>query len=129
MEFTIETTIPAAPQQVYQAWMDSDQHTQMTGGGALITEDEGDKFSTWDGYIWGTNLELTPDKYIKQSWRTSEFGEEQGHSIVEIFLEADADGNTHLKLHHSNLSEDDLKYKEGWEEHYFTPMKAYFSNL
>lgn len=129
MEFTIEATIPAPPGQVYHAWLDSDQHSLMTGGGALITEDEGDKYSAWDGYIWGTNLELTPTSYIKQTWRTSEFADGQSHSIVEIHFNADDDGNTHLKLHHSELTEDDIKYKQGWEDHYFTPMRAYFSNL
>lgn len=128
MEFTIETTIPAPPGQVYYAWLDSDQHSLMTGGGALITEDEGDKYSAWDGYIWGTNLQLTPTSYIKQTWRTSEFADGQGPSVVEIFFEADADGNTLLKLHHSELSEEDMKYKQGWEDHYFTPMREYFSN-
>ena len=126
MEFTIETIIPAVPFQVYQAWLDSDQHSQMTGGGALITED---KFSTWDGYIWGTNLELKPHEYIKQTWRTSEFADDQANSIVEIFLEEHDNVHTLLRLHHSELTEDDIKYKQGWEEHYFTPMKAYFSNL
>lgn len=129
MEFTVETIIPAPPQQVYEAWMDSDLHTQMTGGGALITEDEGDKFSTWDGYIWGTNLELIPNEFIKQSWRTSEFEDDQAHSIVEIQLLNAEDGHTLLKLRHSQLLEADMKYKQGWEDHYFSPMREYFSSL
>ena len=129
MEFTIETTIPAPPGKVYLAWLDSDQHSLMTGGSALITEDEGDKYSTWDGYIWGTNMELKPGEYIKQTWRTSEFADDQPHSIVEIYFEEGDEGSTLLKINHSQLTEEDIKYKQGWEDHYFTPMREYFSSL
>lgn len=127
MEFTIETTLPASPQEIYEAWLDSAQHSKMTGGEALITKIEGEEFSAWDGYISGKNLELTQDEYIKQSWWTTEFSEGQGHSIVEIHLQEDHNGHTLLKLHHSQLSDNDLKYKKGWEEHYFEPMLTYFS--
>ncbi len=126
MEFELQCTLQATPQEVYDAWMDSDKHSDMTGGQALITDDEGDKFSAWDGYIWGGNLELVSGKYIKQSWRTSEFQDDQPHSLVEIFLEAKEDGCL-LRLKHSNLTDADEQYKQGWVDNYFEPMQQYFS--
>lgn len=125
MEFTLETILPATPQVVYDTWLDSDGHTAMTGADADITADEGDPFNAWDGYIWGKNLQLIPYSFIKQSWRTDDFEEDQEYSTVEITLTPHEEG-TLLKLHHYELTERDHTYLKGWEEYYFIPMKAYF---
>ena len=127
MEFMLEIILPATPQRIYEGWLDSGEHTRMTGGEAVISNMEGDNFTAWDGYIWGTNLELRPYDFIKQSWRTSEFEPEQEDSTIEITLEALAEG-TLMKLYHYNLTQKDHAYKQGWEDHYFTPMLAYFTS-
>ena len=127
MEFTLEETFGVTPKQLYEAWLDSDQHSEMTGGEAFITEDEGDPYHAWDGYIWGKNLELRPHEYIKQSWKSSDFEEDQEFSIVEISLKEVPHG-TLLTLRHSNLSDNDDQYKQGWIDNYFVPMKEYFKN-
>ncbi|MFY0689588.1 MAG: SRPBCC domain-containing protein [Cyclobacteriaceae bacterium] len=126
MEFTLERHFPVPPEKLYAAWLDSDEHSDMTGGDALITDELDDRFTAWDGYIWGKNLELKPNEYIKQSWKTSEFEEGQDYSIVELWFQADDDG-TKLTLKHSNLSDKDGQYEQGWEDHYFKPMSDYFS--
>ena len=97
----------------------------MTGGDALITDDVDDKFSAWDGYIWGTTLELRENEYIKQTWRTQDFEDDQDYSTVEIFFEA-VDEGTKITIKHTDLSDADEKYKQGWIDSYFTPMKEYF---
>jgi activator of HSP90 ATPase len=125
MEFQLEAFIKASPQRIYEAWLDSDEHTAMTGGDALITDEIDDKFTAWDGYIWGNNLELRPYEYIKQSWKTSDFDEDQDYSILEVFLEPHEDG-TRIILKHTNLTYKDEQYKKGWQENYFDPMKTYF---
>jgi hypothetical protein len=48
----------ANPSEIYEAWLDSDLHTKMTGGLALCSKNIGDSFTTWDGYIEGKNIEL-----------------------------------------------------------------------
>jgi activator of HSP90 ATPase len=50
---------------------------------------------------------------------------EDEDSRVEIFLEESMHG-TELTLIHTNLSAEGEQYINGWEEHYFEPMKAYF---
>jgi uncharacterized protein YndB with AHSA1/START domain len=30
MEFTVDTIIKASPERIYQAWLDSDEHSDMT---------------------------------------------------------------------------------------------------
>ncbi len=97
----------------------------MTGGEATGTNQVGEIFTAWGGYISGTNLELESNALIVQSWRTTEFGEDDEDSRIEITLTSTEDGCL-LTLEHSNIPDDQPNYMLGWENHYFTPMKAYF---
>lgn len=129
MKFEVIAIIPAPAKEVFAAWLDSDQHSEMTGAIALVTPDEGDKFSAWDGYIWGTNLAIEPDSYIKQSWRTADFTENQENSLVEIYITDEGSKGCIVKIVHSDLRDIDEHYIKGWKDFYFTPMTDYFSNL
>jgi activator of HSP90 ATPase len=125
--FTLSTLIPATPQQIYRAWLSSEGHSQMTGSPAEVQPGVGGAFEAWDGYIQGKTLELAPNRLIIQNWRTSEFPKGSPDSRVEILLEGTADG-TKLTLTHTNIPEGQAEsYQQGWEEFYFTPMRAYFS--
>jgi len=113
------------PSEIYEAWLDSDLHTKMTGGLALCSKNIGDSFTTWDGYIEGKNIELEINKKIIQSWRTSEFDKNDEDSRLIIRLNELKNG-TELIIEHSNIPEGQTQYKQGWKDHYFTPMKSYF---
>jgi activator of HSP90 ATPase len=126
MEFTLTTTFNVSAATLYNSWLDSAQHSAMTGGEANTSAQVGDEFDAWNGYITGKNLALIPNKRILQSWRTTEFEAGDKDSQVEILLE-EIDGQTRLTLIHTNLSEAGEQYKLGWQEHYFAPMKEYFS--
>ena len=127
MEFRITTRILPKPETIYKAWLDSEGHSQMTGGGASITVRVGDGFTAWDGYIEGKNTALEPYKRILQRWRTSQFGEDEEDSQLEILLH-EVDGQTELSLIHTHVPENGAYYIQGWDNHYFQPMKAYFLN-
>jgi len=125
--FTLTTTIPASAQDIYEAWLDSLAHTEMTGGEAIMSDEVGAEVAAWDGYITGRNLELVPGERIVQSWRTSEFSDAHEDSIITVTLEEVEDG-TLLTLVHSKVPEGQTSYEEGgWEVHYFEPMKEYFA--
>lgn len=126
MDFETEIILTATPLEIYTAWLNSKQHSAMTGGKAKIKPETGSKFSTWDNYITGKILELNPERYIKMQWRTTEFKPEQQDSIVEIKLREVSVGKTKISLRHSGLSDTDTQYKQGWIDFYWTPMKAYF---
>ena len=126
MKFSIKTKIKTSPEQIYHAWLTSKAHGAMTGGDAKCSSKVGGKFSAWDGYILGKNLELIKDKYIKQSWRTIEFDQDQPDSILEIALKEIKPGITELTLSHSVLLPKDLKYKMGWVEKLFRSYESIF---
>jgi len=125
--FTLTTTIPASPQEIYEAWLDSVVHSEMTGGEASMSDATGAQVSAWDGYITGRNLELVPGERIVQSWRTTQFTNEHEDSQIIVTLEAVEDG-TLLTLEHTNVPDAQKSYEEGgWQKHYFDPMKEYFA--
>ena len=126
MEFTLKTIIDTTPEQIYKAWLSSEGHSEMTGGVAIISDKIGDTFTAWDGYIEGKNIELEPFKRIFQSWRTTQFEQEEEDSLVEILLNEN-NGQTELTLIHTNVPESGEHYIKGWDNHYFQPMKKYFS--
>ncbi|MFA6474693.1 MAG: SRPBCC domain-containing protein [Patescibacteria group bacterium] len=123
----LTTKLPASSTAVYTAWLDGEKHGAMTGGQATASKKVGEKFTAWDGYISGKNLELVPGKKIVQTWRTTEFSDADPDSILTIELKATKTG-TSLKLKHVGTPKNqEASYREGWEEHYFAPMKEYFS--
>jgi uncharacterized protein YndB with AHSA1/START domain len=125
--YTLTAIIPASPKEIYEAWLDSISHSEMTGGEATMSDEVGAEVAAWDGYIAGRNLELIPGERIVQSWRTSEFGDEHEDSIVTIVLQKVGDG-TLLTLEHANVPDGHKSYEEGgWQSNYFEPMAAYFT--
>jgi uncharacterized protein YndB with AHSA1/START domain len=128
-DFTLTAVIPASAQEIYEAWLDSIAHSEMTGGQARISDEIGAEMSAWDGYITGRNLELVPHERIVQSWRTTEFTDDHGDSIITVTLEDD-DGGTLLTLVHSNVPDEQTSYEQGgWQEHYFEPMVGFFPSV
>lgn len=124
--FTISKVIPAKASEIYKAWLHSKGHAAMTGSPAKVDGKVGGKFTAWDGYIFGSTLELTPNQRIVQAWRTSEFPDDASDSRVEILLE-EVDAGTKVTLTHSDMPEDQVEsYRQGWEDFYFKPMRQYF---
>ena len=127
--FTISRVLPATPQQVYEAWLDDAQHTEMTGALASCEAKPGGKFMAWEGYIEGPNVELKPFERIVQNWRTSEFPDAASDSLVEINLEP-SNGGTLFTLTHTNIPDGQGdRYKVGWVDQYLDPMHEYFRTI
>lgn len=127
--YTLTSVIPATPEEIYEAWLDSLAHSEMTGGEASMSDEIGAEVSAWGDYIRGRNLELVPGERIVQSWRTEKFTDEHEDSTITVILEETDDG-TLLTLVHSNVPDEQRNYEEGgWQSNYFEPMKAYFGNL
>jgi activator of HSP90 ATPase len=124
--FSISALIPAKAAEIYAAWMSTAGHTAMTGSPADVDGKAGGKFTAWEGYIFGSTLELEPGQRIVQAWRTTEFPAGAPDSHLEIMLEEVAEG-TKITLTHSDLPEDQVdSYRQGWEDFYFKPMKEFF---
>ncbi|MBI3709780.1 MAG: SRPBCC domain-containing protein [Proteobacteria bacterium] len=125
--FSVSDIIPASPQEIYDAWLDSQGHAQMTGGQpARIVATEDAAFTAWNGYISGRTLTLEPGRRIVQSWRTTKFTAADADSRIEVLLEPAA-GGTRVTVRHSNVPDGHTSYRDGgWQNNYFEPMKRHF---
>lgn len=125
IEFEVSAVIPGTPEALYNAWLDSQEHSSMTGSPAKVSDAVGEPFEAWDGYIQGMNQELSYPDRIVQSWRTTEFEASDPDSILEVSFEP-VGGGTRIRIRHSGLPEHGMQYQQGWVDAYFTPMKDYF---
>ena len=127
--FTVTTELPASPMAVYETWIDSDQHSEMTQSPATASGEIAGIFTAHDGYINGINLELDAGERILQTWRTSQFEDDDPDSSIEVTFKASSTG-TLVTLSHWNIPEGQAEgYQSGWEDFYFTPMQEYFADL
>lgn len=114
------------PDILWNAWMDSREHSDFTESEAEIDPRPGGLFTAAKGYVNGKTLELDPGQKIIQSWRTKDFQESDSDSILELTFTEIPEGCL-LNLYHYNLpSETAEEYTRGWEEYYFKPMRRYF---
>lgn len=116
------TTFKVSPHDVYEALMDSAKHSQFTGGTAIISREVGGKFSAFDGYSEGVNIELVPDLKIVQTWRASDWPE--GHYSRATFSLNTVTGGTRLTFTQTAVPEeqyDDIS--KGWRDYYWAPLK------
>ena len=126
-KFKISVKLHCPVKDVFTGWLNDKVHSEFTGGAkAKIDPKEGGKFTVWDGYITGTNVEIFPYKRIVQKWRTTEFDDSDEDSLLELFFTY-KEGYTLITITHNNLPDGtEVKYKKGWKEHYFKFMKKYF---
>lgn len=114
--------IKANPHDVYEALMDSKKHAKFTGGKASISREVGGKFSAFDGYAEGVNLELVPDKKIVQTWRAEDWPE--GHYSKATFSLNKVEGGTRLTFTQTGVPEEQQEaVAQGWRDYYWTPLK------
>jgi uncharacterized protein YndB with AHSA1/START domain len=118
--------IPATPKEVYETLMDPKKHSAFTGSNATGDPRVGGKFTAWDGYISGRNLELDRGKRIVQEWITTEWPDGYPTSRLELTLKKVKEG-TELSMVHSEVpAEQADDYEQGWFDSYWNPLRKYF---
>jgi uncharacterized protein YndB with AHSA1/START domain len=120
-----KVVIPATPEEVFDAFIDPKKHTAFTGSKATGSPKVGGKFTAWDGYISGKNLELEKGKRIVQEWMTTEWPEGYAPSRLELTFTKVSSG-TEISMVHSNVpAEQADDYKQGWMDFYWNLLKKF----
>lgn len=115
-------TFQASPRAVYEALTDPRQHAKFTGAKASISKKIGGKFTAYDGYIEGVNLELVPDEKIVQSWRGSDWP--KGYYSRATFSLRKVGNGTRLTFVQIKVPEEQYEsISKGWHDYYWKPMK------
>ena len=135
--YTLSRVVRATPKRLFESWLDSREHGDMTGRAAAVGSAVGDELAALDGLITGSNLQVEPYHRIVQVWSAAAPDSEPFESRVEIVLStlmgegaianAHDDGTT-ITVTHSGLPPGQSLFDTGWwEEAYFGPMDAYFA--
>jgi activator of HSP90 ATPase len=122
-----KTLIPATPDEVYEAFLDAKKHSAFTGSKATCDTKVGGRFSAWDGYISGKNLELEKGKRIVQEWMTTEWPEGYPPSRLELTFKKTPKGTEVFMVHSEVPAKQAANVKQGWVDFYWKPLKEYFS--
>ena len=129
MSKTFEQTVEfaAAPEVLYEIFMDSERHAAAINAPASISRVEGGKFECFGGGLTGTNLRLVPGRMIVQSWRANEWKDSDPDSILILQFGKSANGGR-IHLIHANIPDHSYEMiNEGWGAHYWEPWKAYLA--
>ncbi len=118
--------VNASPIEVYDAFINPKIHSEFTGSKASGNMLEGSKFTAWNGYIYGTHLELKRGKKIIQEWVTSEWPINFPPSRLELTFN-EIDNKTEITMIHSDIpSSQEADLRQGWIEFYWNPLKEFF---
>lgn len=119
-------TLSATPERIYRMLMDQKEHSAFTGSKAVISNKPNGKFSVFNGYCKGNNIELVEGKKIVQAWHFEEEGWPENHYSTCTFL-LQKDGNkTKLKFLQTDVPEVSVtSLKGGWKQFYWDAMKIY----
>lgn len=127
---TIRQTVvlPGTPQEVYDALMTTKGHKAFTGADARISPRVGGKFMAWGGYIHGTNLKLSPDKSIVQTWMPSDPRWPEGHLSKVRFSLTKTSRGTRVRFTHSSVPSEHVGHlAPGWKKSYWDPLRKYLA--
>ncbi len=117
-----EVTISGTPQQVYDAILNSDSFTAMTGGRkAEISTKEGGASTMFGGDIRARNVKLDPGKLIVQAWR-SQAWPAGVYSICRFALSPQG-GKTKLVFDQAGYPDEAHEMLDGgWHQMYWGPL-------
>jgi len=119
-------TFNATPDIIYQLIMDQDKHSAFTDSDAIMSTEVNGKFSVFDGYCRGYNIELKEGEKIVQSWHFAEEGWPDDHFSTCTFLFEPEGNKTKLRFLQTGIPEDKVELlKDGWKQFYWQAIKKY----
>jgi activator of HSP90 ATPase len=119
-------TFNAKPEKIYHMLIDQKEHAAFTGAKATIDPKVTGKFTVYDGYCHGYNIDLIENRKIVQAWHFTEDGWPEDHFSICTFNIEPEGNKTKLKFHQTNVPEHKAELlKSGWKEFYWDAMKAY----
>jgi len=84
------------------------------------------KFTVFDGYCHGYNIELKENKSIEQGWHFNEEGWPDNHFSICLFFLEKSPAGTKLTFTQKGVPESvSQSLKEGWYTYYWNPVRQY----
>ncbi len=119
-------TFDATAQEVYEALIEAKNHAAFTGANAKIDKKLNGKFSVYDGYCHGYNIELVPNQKIVQAWHFEEDGWPDDHFSICTFIMEETDNKTKLTFTQTDVPLHKVAaLTGGWQEYYWEPLAEF----
>ncbi len=129
METIRQTVVIDCPAHaVYEAFMDQDEHEELTGAPAVIEATVGGRYQAYNGDLEGEFTRLEPDRLIILRWRSQMPGWPEDHyAVVEMELIQSSDGTT-VEFTASDVPAHCADSVEaGWTDYYWEPLGRRFA--
>jgi activator of HSP90 ATPase len=121
----LAASLPAAPDMLFDMYLDPAEHAAFTGLPATIEARAGGVFRAFDGMLSGTILHIEPKTLIVQTWRSANWPLTAMDSVLTLWFWPAEEGGR-IELVHVNVPEEDFAgVSQGWEKYYWTPWRAY----
>jgi len=119
--------LPGPAEDLYATYLDPARHAAFTGAPVTVSAESGTPFSAFGGQISGTMLFAVAPRLIVQSWRSTNFRDDDPDStLILAFVPEGKDGR--IDLIHIDVPEQDYQgVNEGWEKYYWAPWKRYLT--
>jgi activator of HSP90 ATPase len=125
----LAASLPAAPDQLYDMYLDSAAHAAFTGGPVVIEPRPGTPFRAFDGQISGTMLHCEPKRLIVQTWRSINFSDADTDSVLVLSFWPE-EGGGRIELVQVNVADRDFAgVSHGWEKYYWAPWRTYLLGI
>jgi activator of HSP90 ATPase len=119
--------LKASPGALFDAFLDSTEHSALTGAPAKISRRVGAPFTAFGGQLRGRNLLVVPKRMIVQAWRSRHWKTSDPDSIL-ILCFGGSPGGGRIDLVHVNVPAHDHKgVSQGWPKYYWKPWKKHLA--
>lgn len=119
-------TFPTSPEKLYSLLLDSKKMSAIHAGKTKMTKRANGKFTVFDGYCNGYNIELVDGQKITQAWHFAEDGWPDEHFSLCTFLLEPSPYGTKLSFAQSEVPEHKFEaLKKGWKTYYWDPIQKF----
>ncbi len=123
----LAAALPAAPDRLYDMYLDPQAHAAFTGMPVTISPQAGSPFRAFDGQISGAILHVEPKRLIVQRWRSVNWPAGGVDSVLVLSFLPDPGGGR-IELVQVNVADEDFPgVSHGWEKYYWTPWREYLT--
>lgn len=125
--FTQKTSIPTSALDLYTVLLDERRHSSFTGDIAVIHDEEGTKFTLYDGLIEGKNEVLERGEkiiwsfaFVDANWPTNHFSE------AALIIKNTDNEMCEVELYHTAIPEGfEERIATFWNEMMWEPLRYY----
>ncbi|MCA9735161.1 MAG: SRPBCC domain-containing protein [Deferribacteres bacterium] len=117
--------VHASIETVFRALTDPILIEQWSESRAIMDSKIGTRFSLFNGYIIGQNLEIGLNKKIVQNWRARNWKDD---SLVSMNLIKET-GGTKIELRQEGIPDQEyVSIQQGWNKFYLGKLQRFFGN-